>query len=66
VLLQDINPSIEGVKADASHWVPLFQSVIQKAGGDPITFRRSIQKLIVSFDCQLNRHLEMILVSGKS
>ncbi|KAL7285323.1 hypothetical protein ACG7TL_000418 [Trametes sanguinea] len=40
----------EGAPASTTH--SLFQSVIEKAGGDPVTVRRGLQKLIVRLPSQ--------------
>ncbi|CDO71582.1 hypothetical protein BN946_scf184911.g52 [Trametes cinnabarina] len=40
----------EGAPASSTH--SLFQSVIEKAGGDPVTVRRGLQKLIVRLPSQ--------------
>ena len=52
-MLTEGDPAINGVTADPStHQRSLLQAVISKAGGDPVLFKRAIQKVVVRFPAQ--------------
>lgn len=52
-MLNEGDPTINGVAADpSSHKQSLLHTVISRAGGDPVLFKRAIQKVVVRLPVQ--------------